>query len=46
MEDLERNDGKEQPYFMDEKLRDLVHVKNIDTVTHKGKREDETELTH
>ena len=28
MEDIERNNGKDQPYFMDEELLDIVDLKN------------------
>ena len=28
VEDLERNDGKDKPYFMSKKLRKLLNVKN------------------
>ena len=35
MEDIERNNGKDQPYFMGEELMDLINVKNeADTPDH------------
>ena len=38
MEDVERNNGKDKPYFMDQDLLDLMKLKN-----ERGK-EEETEL--
>ena len=35
MEDIERNNGKDQPYFMGEELLDVMHLKNEkDTTDH------------
>ena len=35
MEDIERNDGKDQPYFMGEELLDVMNLKNeVDTPDH------------
>ena len=33
MEDLERNNGHDKPYFMSKKLMKLLHAKNVKTST-------------
>ena len=36
MEDLERNNGKDKPYFMSKKLMKLLHAKNKKNKKDKG----------
>jgi len=43
VEDVERNNGKDQPYFMDEKLLDLMGLKNEATPASPHYRQHTTE---
>lgn len=44
VEDVERNNGKDQPYFMDEELLDLMDLKNKDHRRSVAQDEEDTAL--